>query len=339
MNQSKISNAKNIDINRLFIIFSVIILAAYALYSQIFHAFSLDLSITLDRHHKLMAGESEFYNPWQYRILSHYVLEGFIRLLGVLSIPQYELVAAIGFRFIQNLTIFGLLLLILRHLGIYNIIFYVLALILVSYSFGASSFKSDLSFNLYSDIIFYQLGILAIWQRRYLLLVVTVALGAINRETIGLLPVLALLFSLEKVYFPLQIKDKKLAYTGIAGLVVFFIIYIGLRWYFGSRPYEGMDGLNSPLDYLKYNLTFFTFYFQILGTLSVLPFLTLLFFKKLSHQLKIVFLGIVPVWFIVHLTMSLAVETRRFLVPMVVVFVPATIYLLAHLQGKSEIKL
>lgn len=339
MNSNQVLSPKNIHIERFFIIFSVIILAAFSLYGQVHHHFALDLNITFERHQKWMAGNSEFFNPWQYRVLSQLVFEGFIRIFSGFPFGQPEIIAGLTLRYLQNLLIFIFFVQLLKKLQLSQTPLQIIGLILCSYAISSSAFMSDLSFNIYFDIIFYLVGIISILSNSYWILITAITLGALNRETIGLLPFITILFSLEKLDWKPKIKNWTLFYTGLSGFFIYGCIYLGLRYYFGTQPYEGMEGLNSPLDYLKYNLTFFSMYFQLLGTLSILPLLVIFYFRKISAELLVIFVGIVPAWFLIHLFMSLAVETRLFLVPAIVVFIPASLKIVQKVLAKErEIK-
>ncbi len=61
-------------------------------------------------------------------------------------------------------------------------------------------------------------------------------------------------------------------------------------------------------------------------TLSILPLLTLWEFRLLPSQVQGLFWLVVPLWFAVHFASALVNETRLFLVPVALVFIPGALY-------------
>jgi hypothetical protein len=91
-----------------------------------------------------------------------------------------------------------------------------------------------------------------------------------------------------------------------------------------SMPY----GHSMGLDLLQYNLFRGITWAQLFATLSILPVLALLGYQKWPPALAVFFWVIVPVWFLIHPFTSVMAETRVFLVPQALVFIPGALFLL-----------
>jgi hypothetical protein len=63
-------------------------------------------------------------------------------------------------------------------------------------------------------------------------------------------------------------------------------------------------------------------YFEMIGAFSIIPLICLYKFKSASRILQIWFIGIVPIWFLVHFVSVVAYQSRLFLVPTLLIFVP-----------------
>ncbi|MBW2202094.1 MAG: hypothetical protein JRF71_14910, partial [Deltaproteobacteria bacterium] len=64
---------------------------------------------------------------------------------------------------------------------------------------------------------------------------------------------------------------------------------------------------------------------RLFATLGIIPLLAVIGYQKWTKQLKIFFWVIVPVWFIIHLFGSVIAESRLFLVPYAMVFIPGAL--------------
>jgi hypothetical protein len=105
---------------------------------------------------------------------------------------------------------------------------------------------------------------------------------------------------------------------------------VAVRAYFGYQPAVGIHGMTSPKDFFMFNITFFRMYPLLLGTLSVIPIVVMFNLGNLPAILRHWFWLIVPFWFLIHLAKGTAVETRLFLVPQVIIFLPAFLLLIDH---------
>jgi len=120
--------------------------------------------------------------------------------------------------------------------------------------------------------------------------------------------------------------------TGLS-LFTFAIIYIGIRWYYGLRPAE----VASPLEGLSTNLISWRGYLEIFGTTSILPLWCILHWKKAAYFFRLIFIGLVPVWFLIHFSVAAVWESRLFLVPTILIFLPMTLETLEKLMHQPRL--
>jgi hypothetical protein len=338
-NLTPVMNLVSPRLDKLIWFFFFFIMSLYVLYEHATNCLAIDLATQITRHKNIIAGNSEFYNPWQYRILSPYLLESIIQVYNKVLPGKYEIVPYLFLRFIQNMLIFYISFYYYRALQIKNPIVIFAGLMLLCYTISNSVFQSDLSFNTYFDIIFYLLAALVILHERFYWIIPITFLAALNRETSGFIPFM--------VVVPFLLANRQLLtrekwIISIASLALFAIVFIAIRLYFGFREAEGIHGMRSPMAYLKFNLTFFRMYPQLIGTLGLIPFITIFGFRRLPIPLKSWCLLIVPFWIIIHLVKSTAMESRLFLVPQALIFIPAMLWLIEdfyrnHSPGKESV--
>lgn len=311
-----------------YVLFGVffIILSFYIVYEQVTNCLSIGMAEQILRHKNMLAGTSAFFNPWQYRILSTYLLETVIVIFSKIPFLNHDYIPYFFLRFLQNIAIFYVAYKYYQALRLKSNYLIMLGILLLGYNMSNSVFQSDLSFNTYFDILFYLLaGYLILINREHWVILVII-LAAFNRETSVLIPFMLIFSSVDfKMKKVMNIKRFK---TGIYSLLIFVIIFVGLRIYYGMPPAQGIHGMTSPIDFLKFNLSFFKLYPLLFGTLGIIPLIVIIKFKSLNHFLKLLLLLIVPVWFIVHLLKSTVVETRLFLVPQALIFVPAILFII-----------
>lgn len=305
---------------------SFMLLSAYVVYEQATSSLSIDMAIQVERHLNMLAGSSEFYNPWQYRIFSTYVLETFIVMFSKISGLENSLLPYFTLRFLQNLLIFFIALKFYKALQLQSKYLIVLGILLLGYNMSNSVFQSDLSFNTYFDVLFYLTAGYLILADKKIWILPLMIVAALNRETSALIPFLVMASAID--FRNRKIRDFKSFKIGIGAFIIFLLVFVSLRLYYGMPPASGIHEMSSPMDFLKFNLTFFRMYPQLLGTLGIIPLFVVFKFKSLSLPLKMFFMVVVPVWFIIHLVKSQAMETRLFLVPQAMIFIPAFLYII-----------
>lgn len=314
----------------LLLLFSI--LSLYIVYEQAADSNAVDLDTQLVRHERMLAGESEFFNPWQYRIFSTFVVEGFYQAVHFV-VPKVDKVTSfLIFRFLQNLLIFFIAYLYYKSLGIRNPWLVLTGICILSFSMAHSVFQSDLSFNTYFDILFYLLSGWLILREKYIWVVPLMLVAALNRETSLLIPALLVVpfIQWKKMTIPGNIFK-----IGAAAVIVFFMVFIGVRLLYGYPPAEGIHGMKGLSDYLLFNIRFMRMYPELIGTLGFLPIVVVLFLRRLPLRLQQWFWVVCPAWFAIHLAYSTAVETRLFLVPQALIFVPAFLYLIEDWYKKQ----
>lgn len=353
---------------QIFICFCFALLSVFPIYKSFYYSNGL---LTYERHKALIEGHSEFYNPWQYRVLCPFTIEGimwvynhtvdkvfpieekvhfniqstsgtnketdeFVNLMQTPGVMKYMIVFSL-FRLVEHFFIYFLAWRLWsffvkgKWLIFFGINFLALAL-------GNSVAAADLSFNTYLDIIFYLLtaNIILYKKNRNWLFLIT-PLAAFNRETGLLIPALYFIsqtdftrfsfgrFNIKDIGFP---KWSTWMFT-IVLYVIFFAIFIGLRIYYGYQPQQQWKA-PAGLPMLKLNLfsaVGVKAYMELIGTFAVIPFIILYKFRVFPHILKKWFIFLAPIWFAVHYVSVVAYQTRLFMVPIVLIFIPMMLWL------------
>jgi hypothetical protein len=262
-------------------------------------------------------------DPWQYRVLAPYMIDDLIGFLDRLGIPHHVAVSFILFRVVQDALILLLAAGYYRQLGL-SLPNALLGMILLAWGMSYSHYDSDLQFNTFFDIIFYLLAGWCVLQGRFAWIVPIAMLAALNRETSGLIPFLPLAVTAH----PLRDRSaRKLMPVCAAALLGYAGISVALRLLYVGQEYHGPYGHVPGLDLLWYNLSRTITWQQLVATLSVIPLMALLGWQRWPRPLKGFFLAIVPVWVVVHAFAAVMAESRLFLVPQAMVFIPGALFL------------
>ncbi len=295
-----------------------ILLTGFTVYDQVFHRVGLQFIWYEELRGQRWVIEGTSIDPWQYRIFAPYVIEGirwFVEWIGLTA--SYGRIF-LGLRILQNLLIFIAVGWYWQKVGVSKY-FVVIAMMILAWRFTYSNYATGLAFDTYFDLLLYILAALAIIRERYLWIIPLSALAAINRETGILIPVLLLSSAVE--LRPKISIDKRRFYIAIAGLLIFSLLYVGIRIAYGPRPFDHMHepGLNQFLANLKNPFT----YYSSLATFLLFPILALLRWRSWPSILRSFFWVLVPIWIVVHSFTSVLAEARLFLVPYAVVIIPA----------------
>jgi hypothetical protein len=302
-------------VDRAAILACVFVLATLTLFVQLkYLGLRYIETIQLDRHRAVLTNSAP--NPWQYRVLSELIVEGTILGAQATRVPRPVVVAFASLRLIQNILLFWLVSLYFRQLGL-NGAATLLGLGILCWALLQSNVNSDLSVNTYFDVIFYIVAALAILKGRFTIILPVTVLGALNRETSALIPAL--------LGVSVGWRSRRAAVlTGIS-LAAWILIYLSLRLYYGTGapwPWPHRPGLNV----LGRNLTSITVANHLIATVTVLPLLVLLRLRHLPMPLRLWFWALAVPWFIGHLSLALAEETRIFLVPVILVLIPGALF-------------
>ncbi len=272
-------------------------------------------------------------NPWQYRILADWLLQPLINGVRGLGIPQPEAFAFIAFRFLQCVLIVFTGGLYYRRLGL-SLYESLIGLSILAWSMSFSLYNSDLSFNVFFDVAFYLLAAILIMDGKYVWLAILMIAAALNRETSLLIPFMG--FAAIR-FGTLEQRSRRRAYIATAaGLLIFALIFISLRLYYGKQPFLTADGYYPGIGLLVLNLQRWATWEQLALALGVIPVLALFAYRYWPRHLKIFFWVVVPVWIAVHFLAALVAETRLLLVPQALVFIPGALFDLAAARREME---
>ncbi len=231
----------NKKISKWFICFCFAILSVFPIYKNLYYSNGI---LTYERHRAVIEQRSEFYNPWQYRVLCPYTIEAilviynatfdkiypieeklhfsiesttgateettqFVKLMRTPGAMKYMIIFML-FRFVEHIFIFFLAWKLWSYfvesklLIFFGINFLVLAL-------GNSVAVSDFTCNTYMDIIFYlATANIIVYKKNPLLLIPIVLLGVFNRETSIMIPALFFISQTDFTNVGLNIKTWRI---------------------------------------------------------------------------------------------------------------------------------
>ena len=305
---------------------AAILLSIATVYAQVNDVSVRFIRIQQEKVHlQMMSGVAG--NPWQYRILADWMISFLIPVVNRLEIARPEITSFIAFRFLQCMLIFVAAGIYYRKLGL-SLMANLLGLSILAWGMSYSLYNSDLSFNNYFDVAFYLMAASLIMSERFIWTIPLMFLAAFNRETSALIPVMLV----THVYFSEGAKEKMkpaLLYA-LAGIVIFAVIFVGLRYYYGEQIFLTADGYYPGFGLMYLNLKRAITWEQILITFGILPILALFAYAEWPKSLKIFFWTVVPIWVAVHFFSSLVAETRLLLVPYALIFIPAVLFGIAN---------
>jgi len=360
---------KRSKVTIIYIILFLSLLSLYPIYKNFYNGAAVK---TYERHIALIEGNSEYYNPWQYRMLSPMIVEGlmfmynntidrlypieekltftiaktseptpetkeFIKLLQTKGAIKYLLIFLI-LRFFLNITVFLLAWYFWKHF-VSNELLIFFGLMFLSMGMGNAVIASDLTFNTYFDIIFYLLAALIIVKKRNPAWIIPIVmLSAFNRETSILIPFLFFISNCDFSNFNFKnyksllnfLPSKRIWLIAITSFFIFLLIFIGLRIYYGYQPQQVWK-VPAGIQMIRLNLVSAVSvksYFEMLGLFSVIPIVILLRFRSLPIILRTWFICIVPLWFTAHIYSVVIYQTRLFLVPSIIIFMPMFLFMI-----------
>jgi len=278
----------------------------------------------LVRHRAVLAGQAP--NPWRYRVLAEWVAAGFVDVARALEVPRPVAVGFLSFRFLQNAGIFLVAFAYYRRLGLH--MRQALVGVMVLAFVFTHALQGALNFNTYFDVLFYLMAALCVLSERARPFLILVAVAALSRETSGLIPLLPLA---EWMAHPRAIPHdwRQRTWLALAALGIYLVIFVGLRVCLGVPPETWAEtwgwGVPQGLPLVIFNLSSWRTLMLLALTFSILPVLAIWEFGSLPRFIKGVFWLIVPVWFCIHVSTAHVNETRLFLVPIAVVFIPGAL--------------
>jgi len=287
----------------------------------------------MENHVDIMQGDAG--DPWQYRLLSDYVAEALLRFVTWIGYPRPGISAFVLFRLLQNILIFSLAALYYRKLGL-NHYLTLLGMSILTWGMTHALYDSDLSFNLYSDIAFYLIAGILILKRKYIWTIPLIILAAFNRETSGLIPFMILAAYL--IERPPEYKLGPVIAIVVAGVILYAIIFFGLRWYYGPRELITAYGYRPGYGLFRFNIDRFVTWMQLTLTLGIIPIMAVVTMRRWPVILRSYFWAVIPIWFVIHFIVAILAETRLVLVPQALVFIPGALFGIPGLLDKTDVK-
>jgi hypothetical protein len=159
--------------------------------------------------------------------------------------------------------------------------------------------------------------------RRHWWIVPIAVLAGLNRETGGLIPVMLLAWAVAVgIGTP---EGRRAARIGVVSLAAFAATYGLVRLAVGGAEYVLADGNHPGFEMLDYNVTRGVTWDNLFQTVSVVPLLAAMSFRRWPRELTAFAVAIVPAWMVIHLFTAVLAETRLILVPYTLVLVPAAL--------------
>ena len=279
-------------------------------------------TVQWERTLRVINGESG--TPWQYRLFTEGMVYGLVKLFEGVGVERPIGMAFILFRFVQSMISLSLAVWYYRKLGL-NTMEGLLGIGLLTWGMCHGLYDTDMTFNTYTDMsIFLTAGLLILYKRP-LWLIPLMCIAPFNRETSGCIPMM-LLFSQVVISPHFKLPPKRIVWIVVACLLLWVGIVGGLRLVYGMRPYIVPTAGKSPiLPLLMFNLTWWRTWVFLFATLGLMPLMALVSWKAWPPTLRRFFWAVVPVWFPVHFALAHAPETRLFLVPQVLIFIPGAL--------------
>ncbi len=317
----------------LLVLGSTLFLSVYFVHYQItFMGLDWYETVQWERTLRVINGESG--TPWQYRLFTEGMVYGLVRLFEAVGIERPIGMAFILFRFVQSMVSLNLAVWYYRKLGLHTLEG-LLGIGLLTWGMCHGLYDTDMTFNTYTDMsIFLAAGLLILYERPLWLLPLMV-IAPFNRETSGCIPMM-LLFSHVVLKPGFKLPPKKILWIVASCLLLWLAIVGGLRLVYGMRPYIVPTAGKEPiLPLLTFNLTWWRTWVFLFATLGLLPLMALASWKAWPVTLRRFFWAVVPVWFPVHFALAHAPETRLFLVPQVLIFIPGALLGLRYYGTRS----
>lgn len=311
----------------------IALLSVYFVHYQItFMGLDWYETVQWERTLRVIHGESG--TPWQYRLFTEGLVYGLVRLLEYTGVERPIGMAFILFRLVQSVVTFTLALLYYRKLGL-SFFEGLLGIALLTWGMCHGLYDTDMTFNTYTDMSIFLAAGLLILHHRPVWLIPLMCIAPLNRETSGCIPMM-LLFSAFVFQPRWQWPSRKTLLIVAATLLLWVAIVGGLRLIYGMRPYIVPTAGKKPiLPLLMFNLTWWRTWVFLFATLGLVPLMALLSWNAWPTTLRRFFWAVVPVWFPAHFALAHAPETRLFLVPQVLIFIPGALLGLRYYGTRS----
>lgn len=286
-------------------------------YQLTIHNLEEYVNANLAQHAQTMQGVAG--NPWQYRVLSDYLLEGLFWLIAAAGAKVVYLRGFVILRVVQEALIYSLGFAYLKKLGLSTGLALVgLSALMLGMVLGQETTGARV--DTYSDVIFYLAGALLVLSRRYALLLPVIALAAANRETSGFIALLPL--GMVRLHEWREPATRRVLWFVAAGLAIYLTVIVGLHLAFGFQP---PSDTRVGLEMLSHNVNNDDTFVRLAATLGILPIVTFGLYPRLCPFLRTLVWLVIPAWFVVHAVGSVMTESALFFVPLALVFIPAAL--------------
>jgi hypothetical protein len=314
----------------------VALLSVYFVHYQITFM-GLDWYETVQWGRTLQVINGESGTPWQYRLFTEGMVYGLVRLFEQIGVARPIGTAFILFRIAQCFLTFSLAVAYYRKLGL-TLIEGLLGVSLLVWGMCHGLYDTDMTFNTYTDMSLFLIAGLLILYEKPLWIIPLMVIAPFNRETSGCIPMM-LLFSSVALSPKFTLPPRRILTIVGVSLLLWLAIVGGLRLVYGVRDYIVPTAGKEPiLPLLMFNLTWWRTWVFLFATLGLLPIMALASWKGWPVTLQRFFWAVVPVWFPAHFALAHAPETRLFLVPQVLIFIPGALMGLRYFQEtKAEV--
>jgi hypothetical protein len=318
-----------------FLIGACLLASAVTVISQFYYIASAngdDYVQTTDyaRHRDKVNGGAQA--PYRYRILTDYALAGVLHFAPGQMPGKYVTVSFI-FRLVQNFLIFLAAYAFFRTLH-FSKGHSLLGMGLLAYGMCFAFYAADVSYYTYSEVLFFLVAMILINRGQDWWILPLTILAALNREESIFIPVVLLLVRLSEEQGRVSwgnLYKARYVRVFLASVTAFFLVYFGLRIVLGPATY--VTSRYGPV-YPGLRLVVLNFLNRQtwIGLLQMynLTLLALFLIKKWPKSLQVLLVGMVIPWFGAQFLFASTDETRLFLVPLALVFIPAVISLVAE---------
>jgi hypothetical protein len=269
---------------------------------------------------RILRGEGG--DPWQFRVASEWLAKESERAAKAVGFGDPATFGLLGFRVLQNVVIFALAWLLYRRFGLTRAAA-ALGLALLAYAMTRSGYHAGLTFDTYGDLAVYLAAGVLILDRRYAWIVPLTIVGAINRETCGLVPLMLAATGLR--LGRRTPEGRRALLLGLAALAAFAVTVAAVRVVVGPGHLIIPYGKHHGFELFGYNVGRGVTWQNIFETVTIVPMIALYRVREWPPALRTFALAVVPIWLVVHLFGAVLAETRLLLVPYALVAIPGAL--------------
>ena len=182
---------------------------------------------------------------------------------------------------------------------------------------------SALSYDTYMEVVLFLVAGHLTLARRYWPLVPLTVVAVLNREAAALIAAMPL--AMVALRAETGEGARRAVTVGLAALAAAVAAFVTVRLAVGPAELIVADGHGPGTELIEYNFARAVTWANLFEMMTVLPLLALAGVRRWPLDLRALGLAVVPIWVIAHFVLSVAAETRLFLVPYVLVIVPGVL--------------